>query len=367
MILASLLIALLPGDDPVPATIPPEQSRGFVAESVSWSFDLDPFPAIWLLRTGRELPIVPEQGGLLIDPPPGGELAVVLHSRPLHGRGDLRIGWNLDLPPGTGLVLELAAQDGWFEGVEAPWVHVQSFGEVPAGSEVDFARASLLERANGGWCASTEQHWIALRLRAFRSAGCDRLPLAVGRLSVTLADQTTVATPRVRGYSCALGAEIAEKEDAEALQRAAELALLEFQPPPDSPADTELRSFASCAAMLASGVGRPIRAEALAGRVAQRPASLGERCQAVHELGCRTWLESYSTLPEVREAQGYHGPLALRVRGPEEWVVLGSLDRDGNARIYAPFSALPQPETWSAADLERRWFGAGGLAFACRR
>ena len=349
-----------------PATVPPAVSYGFVAESALWAFDIDPLPACWLLTAQRDLPIVPDQGGLLIDPPPGGESDVFLHRRPLHGRGEIRIGWNVDLPPGTGLVLELAAQDGWFDGVEAPWVHVQSFGEVPAGAVLHEPRTSLLERSADGWCMSTQQHWIAFRLRAFRSKASDRRPLAVGRVSATLVDQTIVAAPRVRGYSCGLGAEVAERQLAVALQRAAELPALELQQLPESTAGNELSSFASCAAMLASGVGSPILAEDLLRRLSQRPATLGERCQAVHEFGCRTWIESFSIIPQAREDQGYHGPLALRVRGPEEWVVLGSLDRFGDARVYVPGSALPQPETWSPAEVERRWLAAGGLAFACR-
>jgi hypothetical protein len=358
MLLAALLLVLQQT-----ATVPPEVSYGYVAHSALWDFDNEPWLSAWLLRTNVDLPIVPESGGLLIDPPQGGETDVVLRPRSLNGRGEIRVGWNVDLPQGTGLVLELAAREGWFEGVEAAWVHVRSFGAVPPGAATDRLSASTLERAGEGWCASTPRQWVALRLRAFRSAASDGRPLVIARLSATLTDRTNVDGIPPPAMVCGLGLDLVASLREEALQRAAELAVLEPQPLPDSAPG----AFASCAAMQATGMGHPLLAEQLGRRLSESPGTLGDLCQSVHESGCKTWIEVFSILPDVRIAQGNHGPLALRVRGPQQWVVLGSLDRFGNARIYAPGSALPQPETWSAAELEQRWFGAGGLAFACRR
>lgn len=84
----------------------------------------------------------------------------------------------------------------------------------------------------------------------------------------------------------------------------------------------------------------------------------------------RATLECYSIWPAVEMALGGGGPFAIRVQdaaGATRWVVLSSFDEKLDALVYDPSSKQPQPVHWTRDELEKRWFGAGGLALACSR
>ena len=96
----------------------------------------------------------------------------------------------------------------------------------------------------------------------------------------------------------------------------------------------------------------------------------GHWLSIVEEAGAKGTLDCHSIWPEVEMVLGGGGPFAIRVRNADEsfaWVVLSSFDKEGNALVYDPSSREAQPVRWTRDELEKRWFGSGGVAFSCKR
>jgi hypothetical protein len=371
MLLAALVLALQAPVSPPPTR--PDLTYGFTTERLEYEFAL-PGARHWAVGDKFDQDPSTPSKGLILSCGPGEAVSCEMRRSAIGGRPELFFGAVAEVPAGCSLRIDARTVPYEGEHEKGAWVRAWEIGEPTVVAGQPEAGRRTIEALEGHLRVLEMDSYLQLRL-VVRNA--TKAPASVTIVSVCCAgfDRSEVRTrewgPMPGG--CGLSVQDWYEREPKFRERSRQPHPLEFCGAPDSAvAGIEASSSAACLVMLLPRVQEENPAQRLLPRMktAQGFVEPGAWLQIVHDSGCRGTLECFSIWPEVEMVLGGAGPFAIRVRdsaGSLAWVVLSSFDEKRNALVYDPSSKEPQPLIWTRDELEKRWFGAGGLAFACRR
>jgi hypothetical protein len=371
MFLAALLLAIQQ-----PLASPPRRpdlSHGFVTERLGFELEL-PGGRRWALVGEYDEDLSTESKGLVLSCGPGEAVQCEMRRHTIEGRPELHFGAVAEVPAGCGLRIDARMVPYEGEHESGAWVRAWAMGDpATTGGQSEPGRRTI-EAVDGHLRVLAIDPYLQLRLVV---SNATKTRTSVKILSVCCAgfDRSEVPSrawgPMPGG--CGLSVQDWYERERRFRERSRQPHPLEFCGAPDSGvAGVEASSSAACLAMLLPRTQEEKPVQRLLPRIetAQGFVEPGGWLPIAHEAGTRGTLECFSIWPDVEMVLGGAGPFAIRVRGADgefAWVVLSSFDEQRNALVYDPRSKEPQPLRWSREELEKRWFGTGGLAFACRR
>jgi hypothetical protein len=371
MLFAALLLALQqPTTSPPPR---PDLTHGFTTERLEFELVL-PGGRRWAIgdQYGQD-PSIPSKG-LVLTCGPGEAVRCEMRRSAVRGRPELFFGAVAEVPAGCGLRIDARTVQYEEEHEPGAWVRAWEIGNPARVDGQPEPGRRTIEALEGHLRVLEIDSYLQLCLVA---SNANKTPASVTIVSVCCAgfDRSEVPT---RGWgpgagACGLVLHDWYEGDSKFRELSRQPHPLEFCGAPDSGvAGIEASSSAACLVMLLPRKQEENPVQRLLPRMktAQGFVEPGGWLPIVHEAGARGTLECFSIWPHVEMVLGGAGPFAIRVRdtsGAFAWVVLSSFDEQRHALVYDPRSKEPQPVRWTRDELEKRWFGAGGLAFACRR
>lgn len=368
MFLASLLLATQqPATSPQPRA---DLTYGFATERVEVEFDS---PSSRLRWTGDQHDSDPARpaSSLLLECSPSAPAVCVLHPIHVEGLLELFVGASARIPEACRLSIDVrTARD--YDGKEGgAWVRAIDLGAAQLNELADGpAIPTTLTRVGGHVRMLAEEPYLQLRLTA-RTASTRPACIAVSRISGAGFDRKRLSSHSWGPMSGMCGLTMGDWRETEETFRNRSR---QPHPIPFVAAKDPLHERESAVAVLSMLL--PTASVESAKSLGAELLDLNRCCEpggwlaAVDARGARGTLECFSIWPEVEMVLGGSGPFAIRLHAGEDtftWAVLSSFDEKQNALVYDPCSKEPQPVRWSRDELEKRWFGAGGLAFACRR
>jgi hypothetical protein len=355
-----------------------ELTSRFATDSVCYEFER--VPGTFWLTPPAQPGVRPTIHGLALDASSASPTTCTLSPWKLDGTCEMCVAWNVAVPARAGLLMEARGLDEraamWShrsEIADTPWVVVGSRGSIPPNVLAPRAAANPRMAACEGWLRfETPAPYVQFRLRAFASDALSE-PVLVERVCFAGSNR---ARASIRPYpprgGCSLGTQLMLDADRAAHEEGhkphpVSFVSLDARLVDASDADSlERASAVACLRMLFNDAPQVTDQIAQVPRVESR--SLPSQLTSIaHECGACSRLECCS---EHREAEGLLAsgkPVALRTldeRNCLAWVVLSSFDEHDDALVYDPASYAAIPQHWTWTELERRWFGAGGLALA---
>jgi hypothetical protein len=381
-LLACALVVPVTGVNAASTAADGELTSHFATDSVWYEFEqtLGTYRLLPREQPGVRLTI----HGLALDASSTSPTTCTLSPWNIHGTQELYIAWNATVPAHGGLLIEarpVPQRDVWrlelqrADAHENPWIVVGSIGRIP--SEIATPRTATDPRmsAHEGWVRFERfEPYVQFRFRAF--AGDEHCePVLVERMCFAGSNRGLASMrPYPPPGGCSLGYQLMRDADREAHEvshtpHSVTFVSLDARPVDAQDADSlERASAAACLRMLLANVPQVDEHVTRMPRVDSRslPSQLAS---TAHECGARSRLECCSEHREAEALLASGKPIALRTiddRNCLGWIVLSSFDEHDDALIYDPASYSAIPQRWTWAELERRWFGAGGLALVAR-
>ena len=353
------------------ALSPAQFTYAFATDSVRFEFADVPKP-FWI--EPREQPGVrPTAGGLELDAKSDAPTVCLLRPWHLDGTHELFISWNASVPVDAGLridarLLEHSTSPARPEDA-SEWVCVGRVGRFPADVASETASSNpRIEACDGYFEFGDAREYVQLRVITCGSRDAGG-PVILERVNIAGSNRDRVGT-RESSLSggCGLGSDLLKEREREAHEQSHRPHPLPFVAagPSETISLEQSTGIACLRMMLTVQSSRDELETRIAGCAPIASRSLPSWLAATaHACGVRSELECASLRREAEALLHGNRPFAMRIvdeHGRLTWAVLTSFGEHDAAVVYDPTTSTREPRHWSWDELERRWFGAGGLA-----